>query len=247
MRLRAIFFTLFLMTGSAPAFAQNNAAPPAAKSPPAAEKATDLPAKQADGTAPKKSDSLEDFEKQLQKELDTTPDRSAAATEQPSVLWQFVRTLLTLSILLGVFYGIFRIYKFKRELPAQNFSAVNSIYEYPLGTNQRLQILEIAGKLMVLGVSENSIQLISEISDKYTVDRIKLDCAEDSKQPRADFLSELSRAIKTNISARISKKPPVNFASSLSNSAENLEAQRESSMQRLRKLKSDKFDWREKL
>ena len=190
---------------------------------------------------------LEDFEKQLQKELETTPDRSAVPAEQPSVLWQFVRTLLTLAVLLGIFYGIFRLYRFKRELPAQNFSAVSSIYEYPLGQNQRLQIIELAGKLMVLGVSENSIQLISEISDKYTVDRIKLDCAEDRKQPRADFLTELSRAIKTNIAERLGKKTGSNFASSVENAADSLEAQRENSMQRLRRLKSEKIDWRDKL
>lgn len=199
------------------------------------------------GQTERKTDSLEDFEKQLQKELETTPDRSAVPTEQPSVLWQFIRTLLTLAVLLGIFYGIFRLYRFKRELPSQNFSAVSSIYEYPLGTNQRLQIIEIGGKLMILGVSENSIQLISEVSDKYTVDRIKLDCAEDSKQPRADFLTELSRAIKTNIAQRLGKKNKSSFSSSLENSADTLEAQRENSMQRLRRLKSEKMDWRDKL
>ena len=193
-----------------------------------------------------KGDSFADFEKQLQKELETTPDRPGNQTEQPSVLWQFVRTLLTLAILLGIFYAIFRLYKFKRELPSQNFSAVTSIYEYPLGNNQRLQILEIAGKLMILGVSENSIQLISEVNDKYTVDRIKLDCAEDNKQPRSDFLTELSRAIKTNIAERLGKKDRNHFTSGGVNAAEDLEVQRENSLKRLRNLKSEKFDWRDK-
>ena len=222
---------------------ENNPPKDAAAKTESAVKTPDRP----QGQTERKTDSLEDFEKQLQKELETTPDRSTVPTEQPSVLWQFIRTLLTLAVLLGIFYGIFRLYRFKRELPSQNFSAVSSIYEYPLGTNQRLQIIEIAGKLMILGVSENSIQLISEISDKYTVDRIKLDCAEDSKQPRADFLTELSRAIKTNIAQRLGKKNSSSFSSSLENSADTLEAQRENSMQRLRRLKSEKMDWRDKL
>lgn len=242
-----ILLTLFAVAPAA--FSQNSAPEKAGKNEPIAESKTPAE-KAAEGKADpsaKKTDSLEDFEKQLQKELETTPDRSAAPTEQPSVLWQFIRTLLTLAVLLGIFYGIFRLYRFKRELPAQNFSAVSSIYEYPLGQNQRLQIIELAGKLMVLGVSENSIQLISEISDKYTVDRIKLDCAEDSKQPRADFLTELSRAIKTNIAQRLGKKNSSNFSSSVENTADTLEAQRENSMQRLRRLKSEKMDWRDKL
>ncbi len=250
-----IFFTLFVLTPAA--FSQNNAAEKTEKKDQTTEAKT--PAEKAveskSDSVPKKADSLdrgaaqlEDFEKQLQKELETTPDRSATPAEQPSVLWQFVRTLLTLAVLLGIFYGIFRLYRFKRELPAQNFSAVSSIYEYPLGTNQRLQIIEIAGKLMLLGVSENSIQLISEISDKYTVDRIKLDCAEDQKQPRADFLTELSRSIKTNIAERLGKKNSGSkFSAVDEKSADTLEAQRENSMQRLRRLKSEKMDWRDKL
>ena len=120
---------------------ENNPPKDAATKTESAVKAPDRP----QGQAERKTDSLEDFEKQLQKELETTPDRSAVPTEQPSVLWQFIRTLLTLAVLLGIFYGIFRLYRFKRELPSQNFSAVSSIYEYPLGPNQRLQIIEIAG------------------------------------------------------------------------------------------------------
>jgi len=194
----------------------------------------------------RKTDALEDFEKQLQKELEGTPDRANNAAEQPSIVWQFIRTLLTLAVLLGIFYGIFRLYKFKRELPTQNFSAVNNLYEYPLGNNQRLQIIEIAGRLMILGVSENSVQLVSEVTDKYTIDRIKLDCAEDSREPRADFLTELSRAIKTNLADRFGKKPPLGQMGSGNTAADALESQRQNSMARLRKLKSDKFDWRDK-
>lgn len=211
------------------------------------EKSEAKAAEAATKPAEKKADALEDFEKQLQKELEGSPDRPATSGDQPSVFWQFARTLITLAFLLALFYGIFRLYKFRRELPQQNFSAISSIYEYPLGTNQRLQILEIAGKLMILGVSENSVQLVSEVTDKYTIDRIKLDCAEDAAQPRADFLTELSRAIKTNIADRFGKKGPMNFAGSDGEKiADNLEAQRQSSMERLRKLKSEKFDWRQK-
>lgn len=220
-------------------------APFAQKTPGEAAPAAAVEKKSA--TPERKAESLEDFEKQLQKELDLNPERAIATGDQPSVAWQFIRTLLTLGILLGIFYAIFRLYRFRRTLPAQNFTAMSSIYEFPLGTGQKVQILEIAGRLMILGVSENSVQLLSEVTDKYTVDRIKLDCAEDSKQPRADFLTELSRAIKTNLKERFGKKSGANFSASGTQAAEDLEAQRENSLKRLRNLKSEKFDWRDKL
>lgn len=231
-RISTVLLSLFLTAGLI--HAQENPAPK-----------TETKEQVAPAETKPKADSLADFEKQLQKELEGTPDRPANGGEQPSVLWQFIRTLLTLAFLLAIFYGVFRLYKFKRELPSQSFSAISSIYEFPLGTNQRLQIIEVAGKLMILGVSEQSIQLISEVTDKYTIDRIKLDCAEDSKAPRADFLTELSRSIKTNLKDRFGKKDTSNFSLPES-TGENLEAQRQSSLERLRKLKSDKYDWRDK-
>ena len=238
-----ILISLFLITTAL--HAQDSAKPETKEqTAPAENKARPAETKSENGE--RKNDPLADFEKQLQKELEGTPDRPGNGAEQPSVLWQFVRTLFTLAILLGIFYGVFRLYKFKRELPSQNFSAVTSIYEFPLGTNQRLQIIEIAGKLMILGVSEQSIQLISEVSDKYTIDRIKLDCAEDSKAPRSDFLTALSGAIKTNLKERFGKKDSSNFSMPEAASGESLEAQRQSSLERLRKLKSDKYDWRDK-
>lgn len=210
---------------------------------PKAEKTTE---ESAPKPAKEKSE-FTDFEKQLQKELSGSPERDAQQADKPSVFWQFVRTLLTLAILLAIFYGIFRLYKFKRDLPQQAMTALTSLYEYPLGPRQRIQIIEMAGKLLVLGVSENSIQLISEVSDKYTIDRIKLDCATDSQKPPVDFLTELSRNIKTNITDKLRKKKSVPFDEDVSEeSPQNFEAQRQHSLDRLRKLKSDKFDWREK-
>lgn len=210
--------------------------------------AKEAPAGRTAGNPPaaERRDTLDDFEKQLQRELEGAPDRPRGAGEEPSVLWQFARTLVTLAFLLGIFYAIFRLYKFKKELPAQNFRAITSLYEYPLGTNQRLQIIEIAGRLMILGVSDNSVQLISEITDKYTIDRIKLDCAEDNAQPRTDFLTELSRAIRVNLKQRFSRKTGNPFSGSAMSGHDDFESQRQSSLERLRRLQAEKFDWRDK-
>ncbi|MBV6494071.1 MAG: hypothetical protein LDLANPLL_02097 [Turneriella sp.] len=202
--------------------------------------------KTAGEVQPPKTNSFAELDKEFQKELAGAPDAANAAKEQPSLLWQFVRTLLTLAILIAIFYGVFRLYKFKRNLPSQEFSAVTSLYEFPLGTNQRLQIIELAGRLMVLGVSEQSVELLSEITDKYTIDRIKLDCAEDNKKPKVDFLTELSRAIKVNLKEKWGKKPSSNYTTSGDLADSALNTQRQNSLERLRKLKSDKLNWRDK-
>lgn len=166
------------------------------------------------------------------------------AAEQPSVLWQFVRTLFTLAVLLGIFYAIFRLYRFRRSLPEHNLTAITKIYEYPLGANQRLQILEIAGRLLILGISENAIQLISEVTDKYTIDRIKLDCAEDNKKPPVDFLTELSRAIKTDLRERFRRKKE-GGSSQFTADSPDIESSRQSSLEKLQRLKTERLGLRD--
>ena len=44
----------------------------------------------------------------------------------------------------------------------------------PLGQNKYLQIVDLAGKVLVLGVSDNSINLITEIDDRDEINRLRI-------------------------------------------------------------------------
>ena len=45
---------------------------------------------------------------------------------------------------------------------------------YPLAANRIIQVVDIGGQVLVLGVSDSSINLITELKDKEAIDRIRL-------------------------------------------------------------------------
>ena len=105
-----------------------------------------------------------------------------------------------MSILILVFWGLWKVYFFKKNLPLRSSHVLNILYEYDLLTNRKLQIVELGNRLLVLGLSDSGIHLITEISDKDSMDKIKLACLKESSVEKPDFLLELTNAVKNKIS-----------------------------------------------
>lgn len=58
------------------------------------------------------------------------------------------------------------------------FAASSKILEtLPLGANRFLYVVEVAGKVMILGVTNNQISLISEVTDELEIARLRSDAA----------------------------------------------------------------------
>ena len=181
---------------------------------------------------------LDDMNKQLKKELsdNNTDNTDKPERKKPSWLWQITKTTLALAFMLGIFFAGYKLFLFKRALPAQTSSVIKSWYDYPLQPGKNLRIVEMNNRLMLLALSEAGIQLLTEITDKDQVERIKLDCEKDNSVGRPDFLSELTNSIKDRFNTK--KQTGQNF----SNVDENPELSqlREATRQRLKGLKQDK-------
>ena len=52
--------------------------------------------------------------------------------------------------------------------------AIKVLSVVPLGQNKFLQVVDLAGKVLVVGVSDNAINLITEITEKDQIDRIRI-------------------------------------------------------------------------
>ena len=73
----------------------------------------------------------------------------------------------------------------------------------PLTHNKTIKLLLLNNKILVLGLSDAGIQLITEISDPTAINQIILDCEKDAKIEHPDFLIELSKAVKNKMSTVI--------------------------------------------
>ncbi len=88
--------------------------------------------------------------------------------------WLIFKTLFVLGNLVGGFYYFFRFVTKKVGIQVLGRDVVRVLSVVPIGQNKSLQVVDLAGRLMVLGVSDNNISLISEIKDKDEIDRIRI-------------------------------------------------------------------------
>ena len=72
------------------------------------------------------------------------------------------------------FYYFYRFVTKKAGVGLTGQDVVKVIAAVPIGQNRMIQIVDMAGKLLVLGVTDSNINLISEIKERDEIDRIKL-------------------------------------------------------------------------
>ena len=187
-----------------------------------------------------------DFESLLQKELDgiESDDAKKEKSEDVSWVWQITKTFLVLLFLIGFFWGGWRLYLFKKELPFKESEVMQVLYEYDLSGSRRISIVQLVNRLLVLGISESGIQLITEITDKHTIDQIKLDCEKDKKNEKPDFLWELTKVIKNKVSGWTSLSKTETHTNKASNqNIQDWGQLRQNSKNRLQQLKKQKDDF----
>lgn len=94
--------------------------------------------------------------------------------EEESYAWVIIKTILVLGFMVGGFYYFLRFVTRRAGISPAGGAVLQVLSMVPLGQNKFLQVVDLAGRVLVLGVSDNSINLIMEIRDKDEIDRIRL-------------------------------------------------------------------------
>lgn len=92
-----------------------------------------------------------------------------------------LRTVAVLGVIIIGIYLIFRLLLKNKRSPVRDSEIVRILATYPLAANRLIQIVDIGGQILVIGVSESSVNLITEIEDKEVIDRIKLLSSKESR------------------------------------------------------------------
>ncbi len=94
-----------------------------------------------------------------------------------------LRTIAVLAVIVVGLYLLFRVLVKKRNRIVTDTDIIKVHATFPLSANKLIQVVEIAEKILVLGVSDSNINLIAEIEDKETIDRIKVMSSKEKKGP----------------------------------------------------------------
>lgn len=83
-----------------------------------------------------------------------------------------------------------------RVFPFTSSSFIQVMGMAPLGPNKYIQLVEVANKILILGISGESINLLSEIREKEVVDLIKTHGARELGKERKLFSHHLKAFFK---------------------------------------------------
>ncbi|MCX8122832.1 MAG: flagellar biosynthetic protein FliO [Spirochaetes bacterium] len=133
--------------------------------------------------------------------------------EEESYVWLIFKTIFVMGVLIAGFYYFFKFITQKVAITAIGQEVITILSVVPLGQNKFLQVVDIAGRVYVLGVSDNNINLITEIKDKDDIDRIRLLSSKSTPPKQGGFQEYLSTQLGKVLDKMKHGKPQQRFHS----------------------------------
>ncbi len=94
--------------------------------------------------------------------------------DEGSAFWEIIKVIFVLGLFGGGFYFFYKFIRQKVGINISGQEAIRTLSMVPVGPNKTLQIIDVAGKVFLIGVTDSSINMITEIKEKDDIDRIRL-------------------------------------------------------------------------
>ncbi|NNE65472.1 MAG: flagellar biosynthetic protein FliO [Pyrinomonadaceae bacterium] len=96
-------------------------------------------------------------------------------------IWMMIQTIFALAVVCGLAYLLFRVVLPKFNLVGSGGNMVRVVDRVQLDARKSLCVVEVAGKWMLVGVSDNGVQLVAELdSESARIAEEELSSARDS-------------------------------------------------------------------
>ncbi len=125
--------------------------------------------------------------------ISLTPQNDALQqTSSVSTFKLFARMILVLAAVVACIYAVLWLFKRSMRTQESDDPFLRLVSSVPLGTGKSAQIITLVDRAYIVGVSESSVNLIAEVTDKELIDAMNLysDEHKNVKKPRsfADIL-----------------------------------------------------------
>ncbi|MFW5768834.1 MAG: flagellar biosynthetic protein FliO [Spirochaetota bacterium] len=135
-------------------------------------------------------------------------EAEAGAEDEPDRLntftvWDFLRMILILGAVIGLIYLIFWFIKKKGSPSLQNNELFSILSTQAVASNRAIHLVQVGNQYFLVGSGENSVNLISEIGDKETVDEIRMKMSQQEPGNKKSFRDMLSGMFGQSSSVRL--------------------------------------------
>lgn len=138
------------------------------------EAATDTEPQNQGGEAPEAADETAPAETVPAEAPDYEYEDPEFNDQRVSYPLMVLRTVAVMGVIIIGIYFLFRLLIKKKKKLVTDSEVVKVLATFPLAANRIIQVVDIGGQVLVLGVSDSSINLITELQDQEVIDRIRL-------------------------------------------------------------------------
>ncbi len=114
------------------------------------------------------------------------------AGETPTV-FLLLRVVLVLAVVCAGIYGVIWLLKKSTRINAARDPYLRMIAQLPLSQNTSARVISVGTQAFLVGVTDQSVNLIAEITDKELIDAMNLEAERDSSEPVGPFEGVLAR------------------------------------------------------
>ncbi len=113
-------------------------------------------------------------------------------------IWDFVRMILIFALVIAAIYLVFFLLKKAGPKRISDNQLISVLSTQPLQGSKALHVVEVGKQYFFIGASDNNISLLSEITDKETIDdfRIKISSGVIQKTGGRSFKDALSSVFR---------------------------------------------------
>jgi len=101
--------------------------------------------------------------------------------------WDFIRMVFILIFVVACIYGLFFVLKKAGSHKFKEDDLINIISSKSITAGKTMHIVEVGNHIMVVGAADNSISTLFEITDKDTIDNIRLHKSEIKRPAEKSF------------------------------------------------------------
>jgi len=126
----------------------------------------------------------------------TADEAGPALSVSPFGIWDLLRMIVVLAAVIGVVYGIFYLLKRGGKGRFVQNDAIRVLGSQSLPGNRSMYLVEVGSQVFLIGAGGDSVNLISEITDKETVDAVILRAGETSVNAKKSFAELITGIFK---------------------------------------------------
>lgn len=125
-------------------------------------------------------------------DVDGDTGRAEAAAE-PSTVFLLLRVVLVLALVCACIYGVVWLLKKSSRVNAARDPYLRSLAQLPLSQNASVRVVSVGAQAFLVGVTDQAITMLAEISDRELVDAMNLEAERTAGEPVGPFEGVLSR------------------------------------------------------